>query len=161
MCFWVWQYPGLCQKELSPLLMGSDHPCSALVRPCQFWVLQYKTNINELKWVPQKASHSLWTGAPALEHEVEAVGLVQTGEAAVLRGVKSQNNHRCIECFGSEGTFLVQPPCDELGHHSRIIKVGKVLQGHRVLESCWSEPCTIWLNISMGGASITSLQNLF
>lgn len=101
----------------------------------------------------------MWTGAPALEHEVEAVGLVQTGEAAVLRGVKSQNNHRCIECFGSEGTFLVQPPCDELGHHSIIIKVGKVLQGHSlgVLLVRALHNLTEYFH---GWASITSLENL-
>lgn len=84
----------------------------------------------------------MWTGAPALGGQIEAVELVQTGEA-VLRGAKSLNNHRRVDCFGSEGAFKghpVQPLCNELRTRHRIIKVQKVLQDHRGLESCWQNP---------------------
>lgn len=64
-------------------------PCSALVRPCQFWVLQYKNSISELKRVHQKVPCSLWGGAPSLGDQTEAVELVHAGEKAVLRGTKS------------------------------------------------------------------------
>ena len=79
---------GCVNKSIASCLRETIIPCSALVRPRQFWILQYKTNINELKSVQQKASRCLWAGAPALGGQAEAMRLVQAGEV-VSRGAKS------------------------------------------------------------------------
>lgn len=47
---------GCVNKNIASCLTEAIIPCSALARPCQFGVLQYKTDIKELKWVQQKVS---------------------------------------------------------------------------------------------------------
>lgn len=79
---------GCVNKNIPNCLREAIMPCSALVRPCRFWVLQYKNDTSELKWVQQKVSCGLWAGAPFLGDQTEAMGLVQAGEKAVLRGPK-------------------------------------------------------------------------